>query len=117
MITVYHNPRCRKSRETLELVKQSGETFQIVEYLKTPLDASGLEALLEKLKMEPAALVRTGEALWKEAYRGKDLTDPQILAALAAHPILMERPVVVKGDRAVLGRPPEKVLELLSQTA
>lgn len=113
MITVYHNPRCRKSRETLDLVRQSGEPFEIIEYLKTPLDTSGLKVLLKKLKMEPASLVRTGEALWKEKYRGKDLTDGQILAAMEAHPILMERPVVVKGDRAILGRPPERVLELL----
>jgi arsenate reductase len=112
MITVYHNPRCRKSRETLDLVKRSGESFEIVEYLRTPLNASALKALLEKLQMDPSDLVRKGEALWKEKYRGKDLTDGQILAALEAHPILMERPVVVKGERAILGRPPEKVLEL-----
>ncbi|MGB5653354.1 MAG: arsenate reductase (glutaredoxin) [Robiginitalea sp.] len=109
MITIYHNPRCRKSRETLAIIQESGEDFQIVEYLKTPLNQKELKALLHKLKMQPDELLRKGESLWKEKFKGKTLGEDQILTAMAEHPKLMERPVVVKGQSAILGRPPENV--------
>ena len=113
MITIYHNPRCRKSRETLTLIQESGEDFEIVEYLKNPLSNQELKALLYKLQMQPEELLRKGEAIWKEKYKGKTLEEDQILQAMAEHPKLMERPVVVKGGNAVLGRPPENVRALL----
>jgi len=113
MITIYHNPRCRKSRETLALIEESGENFEIVEYLKNPLSKEDLKALLDKLQMQPEELLRKGEALWKEKYKGKTLDEDQILQAMAEHPKLMERPVVVKGEAALLGRPPENVRRLL----
>lgn len=113
MITIYHNPRCRKSRETLTLIQESGEDFEIVEYLKSPLSKQELKALLKKLRMQPIELLRKGEPIWKEKYKGKTLEEDQILQAMAEHPKLMERPVVVKGETAVLGRPPENVGRLL----
>lgn len=115
MVTIYHNPRCRKSRETLKLIEGSGEPFQIVEYLKEPLDATELKNLTDMLGIDASALIRKNEAIWKEQYRGKELTEAEILQAMEMHPKLMERPVVVMGDRAVLGRPPENVLELLKK--
>jgi arsenate reductase len=115
MITIYHNPRCRKSRETLELIEDSGAPFQVVEYLKHPLSAEALGKVLGLLGLPASGLVRKNEAVWKENYRGKDLSEAEILKALEAHPKLMERPLVVKGKKAVLGRPPENVLPLLKE--
>ncbi len=115
MMTIYHNPRCRKSRETLRLIEESGEPYQIVEYLKEPLSANELKELLSMLEMEAPALVRKNEAIWKEQYRGKELDEGQILKAMEEHPKLMERPVVVRGKKAVLGRPPENVHALLNK--
>jgi len=113
MLTIYHNPRCRKSRETLKLIEDSGEPFQIVEYLKQPLTATELSNLTGLLGIEASGLIRKNEAIWKEQYRGKELSESEILKAMETHPKLMERPVVVKGKKAVLGRPPENVRELL----
>jgi arsenate reductase len=115
MVTIYHNPRCRKSRETLKLIEASGAPFQIVEYLRQPLSATELKSLVSRLGIGASALVRKNESIWKEHYRGKELSEAEILKAMETHPKLMERPVVVLGDRAVLGRPPENVLELLKQ--
>ncbi|HWA12928.1 MAG TPA: arsenate reductase (glutaredoxin) [Burkholderiales bacterium] len=112
-VTIYHNPRCSKSRETLALIEGRGVEAQVIEYLKTPPTKEQLRALLGKLGMKPGALVRKGEPVYKEAFAGRTLTDEQWLDALAKHPILIERPIVVKGAKAVLGRPPENVLALL----
>ena len=110
---IYHNPRCRKSREGLELLKDSGQDFEIVEYLKNPLSADEIKSLLEKLNLEAEGLVRKGEAIWKENFKGKDLSDQEIIEAMATHPKLIERPIVEKGNKAVLGRPPENIKALL----
>mgnify|MGYP001822252321 CR=1 FL=1 len=115
MITIYHNPRCRKSRETLKIIEESGEPFQIVEYLKEPLTAAGLSKIVDMLGIEVSALIRKNEAIWKEHYRGKELSNAEILKAMETHPKLMERPMVVRGNKAVLGRPPENVHALLKQ--
>ncbi len=115
MITIYHNPRCRKSRETLKLIEESGQPFKIVEYLKHPLSADQLREMLSLLDMPAEGLIRKNEAIWKEQYRGRDLSEPDLLKAMEEHPKLMERPLVVKGKEAVLGRPPENVLALLKQ--
>lgn len=112
-IVIYHNVRCSKSRSTCELVAGRSVKAQIVEYLKTPPSREELRTLLQKLGMKPAELVRRGEDVFKENYAGKTLDDEQWVDALVTHPILIERPIVVRGDRAVIGRPPEKVLELL----
>ena len=111
-IRIYHNPRCTKSRQTLELLRQKGVEPDIVEYLKTPYTAVQLKTLLGQLNMPAKALVRKKEA----AEAGVDLaklSEDELIAAMAKHPIIVERPIVVSGGKAALGRPPEKVLEVL----
>ncbi|MDR0576217.1 MAG: arsenate reductase (glutaredoxin) [Candidatus Accumulibacter sp.] len=112
-LVIYHNARCSKSRSACEIVAGKGVEARIVEYLKTPPSREELRELLKKLGMKPSELVRRGESVFKENYAGKTLDEEQWLDALAAHPILIERPIAVRGKRAVIGRPPEKVLELL----
>jgi arsenate reductase len=110
---IYHNPKCSKSRATLDLVQRHGADLEIVEYLHAPPTAKELEALLAKLRMEPEQLVRKGEDVYKKEYAGKTLSRAQWIDAMVRHPILIERPIVVAGERAVIGRPPENVLALL----
>lgn len=111
--TIYHNPRCSKSRATLALLEEHSVKPQVVEYLKTPPTVSELQSITGKLGMKPEELVRKSEETFKSKYAGKRLSDDQWLAALARDPILIERPIVIAGKRAVLGRPPENVLQLL----
>ena len=113
-VTIYHNPRCSKSRQTLELLRENGIEPEIIEYLKTPPSASELDGVLKKLGLEPRDLMRRKE----NAYKAAGLGDPALnraalIAAMTEHPVLIERPIVVKGDKAVLGRPPENALELI----
>jgi len=111
---IYHNPRCSKSRAALSLLQEHGLEPEVVEYLKTPPDAAELTALLDLLGLRPHELLRTGEAEYREL--GLDdptRSDAQIIEAMAAHPRLIERPIVVHAGRASLGRPPERVLEIL----
>jgi len=111
--TIYHNPKCSKSRATLALLQQHGIEPKVVEYLKTPPSAAELKAILGKLGIAPEQLVRKGEDVYKSKYAGRQLSDAQWIEALVADPILIERPIVVSGARAVLGRPPENVEQLL----
>ncbi len=111
-VTIYHNPKCSKSRATLELLAQRGADPVVIEYLKTPPTEGELAALVAKLGIEPEQLVRKGEDAYKQHYAGKKLTAEQWIAAMATHPILIERPIVVVGNRAVLGRPPENIESL-----
>lgn len=113
MFTIYHNPSCSKSRATLELLRESGVPLRVVEYLKTPPNAAELAFIVDKLGMKPADLVRKGEAVFKERFAGRELSDAHWLAAMAQHPILIERPIVVTDTTAVIGRPPENVRSLL----
>lgn len=113
-VTIYHNPRCSKSRQTLALLKEKGVAPEIVEYLKTPPDAGELKRILGLLGISARQLVRRGEAAYKEA--GLDdpgLDEDALIAAMVANPIVIERPIVLAGGKAALGRPPEKVLEIL----
>ncbi|MCB2264189.1 MAG: arsenate reductase (glutaredoxin) [Candidatus Thiosymbion ectosymbiont of Robbea hypermnestra] len=113
-ITLYHNPRCSKSRRTLELLRDRGIEPRILKYLETPPDPATLERLLEQLGLEPRELMRKQEKEYKEnELANPALTREELIAAMVAHPKLIERPILVKDDRAVLGRPPEAVLELL----
>ena len=112
-IVIYHNARCSKSRSAREIVAGRGIEARIVEYLKTPPSRDELRTVLQKLGMKASELVRRGEEEYKQHYAGRTLTEDEWLDAMAEHPILIERPIVVRGDRAVVGRPPEKVLELL----
>ncbi|HLR17358.1 MAG TPA: arsenate reductase (glutaredoxin) [Alcanivoracaceae bacterium] len=113
-VTIYHNPRCSKSRETLSLIEEQGITPTIVKYLEDTPSEAALTTLVEQLGLEKAHdLVRTGEAEYKEAGLSAASDDATVMAAMAKFPRLIQRPIVVKGDQAVLGRPPENVLELL----
>lgn len=113
---IYHNSRCSKSRCTLDIINEKGEDVTIIEYLKTPLDKNKIKELLEKLKMPASDLIRKGEADFKENYKGKTLTESEWIDAMVKFPKLIERPIVVKGNKAVIGRPPEKVLELMKSS-
>ena len=113
-MTIYHNPRCSKSRQTLALLEENGITPRIVLYLEATPDAAELAAVLAKLGISARALLRKGEDAYRENNLADDsLTESQLIAAMVAHPKLIERPIVVNGAHAVLGRPPENVLELL----
>ncbi len=113
-LTIYHNPRCSKSRQTLELLREKGLEPEIIEYLKAPPSREELERVLGMLGLEPRQLMRTKEAEYKElGLADQGLSRGQLIDAMVAHPKLIERPIVIKDGRAALGRPPEQVLEVL----
>lgn len=112
MITLFHNPRCSKSRQALTLLEERGADVRVRRYLDAPLDEAELRDLLARLDADGRPLVRTNEAEWKAL--GADITDPdQVIRAIVAHPRIMQRPIADDGERAVIGRPPEDVLGLL----
>lgn len=113
LMKIYHNPRCRKSREALAILEDKGLNPEIVLYLQTPPSREELKNILQMLGIEASELVRKGEGVYKENYKGKALTDEEWLDAMVQYPKLIERPIVVQGRKAVIGRPPEKVEELL----
>ena len=113
MVTIYHNPRCRKSREGLAIIEASGQDFEIVKYLDEPLTADALAGIISKLGIAPIDLVRKNEAIWKSDYKGKTLSDAQIIDAMVQHPKLIERPIVINNTKAVVGRPPETINTIL----
>ncbi len=110
---IYHNPRCSKSRQGLAILNDANVEFEIIQYLKTPPSEKEIKDILSKLNMEPIALVRKNEAIWKENYKGKELSDEEIIKAMAENPKLIERPIVIHNDKAVLGRPPENISTIL----
>ncbi len=112
-IVIYHNPRCSKSRATLALLTERGIEPEIIEYLKTPPSEVELERILTMLGREPEALMRKGEAEYKAHVKGRGLSRAEQIAVMVKYPILIERPIVINGDRAALGRPPEAVLDIL----
>ncbi len=114
-ITIYHNPRCSKSRQTLALLEENGVNPTIVEYLKTPPTHQQLDSILRGLELEPQQLMRKGEAEYKElGLDNQDLSRDQLIDAMIKSPKLIERPIVVVGDQVVIGRPPENVLTILN---
>lgn len=113
-VTIYHNPRCTKSRATLALLRDKGIEPKIVDYLETPPTADELKDILAKLGVGPREVIRRGEKIYKELELSDDsLPDNALITAMAGNPILIERPIVVKGNKAVIGRPPGNVLEIL----
>ena len=113
-VTIWHNPRCSKSRQTLELLKSKGVEPTVREYLKEPPSKAEVEALVTLVGGDPRELIRDGEAEFKALkFRKADLTKADIVDAIVEHPVLLQRPIVVKGSRAAIGRPPEAVLTLL----
>jgi len=112
--TIYHNPRCSKSRQTLQLLEAHGIQPEVVKYLETPPDEATLKALLDMLGLEPRQLMRQKEAEYQElGLDNADLDRDALIRAMVEHPKLIERPIVVKDGKAALGRPPEQVLEIL----
>ena len=110
---IFHNPRCSKSRQGLAILNDAKVDFEIIEYLKTPPSEKEIKDILSKLNMEPIDLIRKNEAIWKENYKGKELSNDQIIKAMAENPKLIERPIVIHNNKAVLGRPPENISSLI----
>lgn len=110
---IYHNPRCSKSRQTLQLLQENGVEPTVVEYLKHVPTKAEFEKILAKLNMEPEQLLRKGEALYKEQYKNLKLNRDEWIQVMLENPKLIERPIVIRGNKAVLGRPPENALELI----
>ncbi len=113
MIKIYHNPRCQKSREGLQIIEKSGKEFKIIKYLEKNPDESELKEILKLLNIKPKELIRKNESTWKENFKGKELTDDEIVQAMVKHPNLIERPIVVNNDKAVIGRPPQLINSIL----
>ncbi|WP_298141357.1 arsenate reductase (glutaredoxin) [Flavobacterium sp.] len=113
MITIYHNPRCGKSRECIAFVENSKQEFEVVKYLENPLTFKELETIIKKLNIKPIELIRTKESIWIEHFKGKTLSNKEIVQSMVDFPILMERPIAVKGNKAVIARPFERVNEII----
>ncbi|MUU77333.1 arsenate reductase (glutaredoxin) [Winogradskyella endarachnes] len=113
MIKIYHNPRCSKSRQGLAIIEDSGKEFETIKYLEQPLSVIELESIISKLGVKPIDIVRKNEAIWKSDFKGKILSDKNIIEAMVNHPKLIERPIVVNEDKAVVGRPPESITEII----
>ena len=113
MIKIYHNNRCSKSRNGVQLLEASGKEFEIVKYLENIPSKEELSQIINMLGIAPMDLVRKNEKIWKENYKGKELSDSDIITAMIENPKLIERPIVINGNKAVVGRPPEKILEII----
>ncbi|MDB0006539.1 arsenate reductase (glutaredoxin) [Flavobacteriales bacterium] len=112
-VTIYHNPRCSKSRQALSLLESKGNKPIVVEYLKNPLTTEQLSQIINELNIKPIDLVRKNESIWKENYKGKELSDDELVEAMISNPKLIERPIVTSSKGTVVGRPPENVLRVL----
>ena len=110
---IYHNNRCSKSRQGLSILENSNQDFEVVNYLDNPPTKKELKEILQMLGFTPIQLVRKNESIWKEKFKNKDLSDDEIVNAMIEHPKLIERPIVVSGSKAVIGRPPENIKSLL----
>jgi arsenate reductase len=113
MIKILHNNRCSKSRCGLELLEKSGKPFEIVKYLEDTLSTKELKEIVKLLGVKPIDLVRKNEAIWKTEFKNRTLTDDQIIDAMVENPKLIERPIVINGKKAVIGRPSELILDIL----
>jgi arsenate reductase len=113
MIKIYHNPRCSKSRQGVALLEESGEDFEVIKYLDDAFTTEELENVISKLGIKPIDLVRKNEVIWKSDYKGKTLSDKEVIKAMIAHPKLIERPIVINGPKATIGRPPETILSII----
>ena len=113
MITIYHNPRCGKSRECLAFITNSKQEFEVVKYLENPLNLNQLEEIIKKLNIKPIELIRNKESIWVDNFKGRTLSDKEIIQSMVDYPILMERPIAVKGDKAVIARPLDKIKEII----
>ena len=112
MITIYHNPRCRKSREGVAILEALDIDFKIIKYLDTPLNKNELEGIIKILKIQPEALVRKNEAIWKTEFKNTKMTEEDLVNAMIKYPKLIERPIVINGETGVIGRPPALIKTL-----
>jgi len=113
MITIYHNPRCSKSRQGVAFLEEHGIEFKEYKYLDEGLRFNELKSIIKKLDIKPIALIRKNEAIWKSNYKGKPLSNEDVLLAMVEHPKLMERPIIINNDKAVIGRPTETISKIL----
>lgn len=113
MITIYHNPRCSKSRECNLFLETNGKEMQVINYIKTPFTFDTLKNVINLLKISPIELVRKNEQIWKDSFKGKELSDDETITAMVENPKLIQRPIVVNGNKAVIARPLEKMDEIL----
>jgi arsenate reductase len=113
MMTILHNPRCTKSREVLSLLENSGKDFEVIKYLDEPISEETLKNIISLLGVKPIELVRKNETIWKSDFKTKTLSDAEIIEAMIAHPKLIERPIVINGKKAVIGRPPQDILNII----
>ena len=113
MTTLYHNPRCSKSREALQILQQANEPVEVVLYLKDPLSEGALKKIIQQLGVSALELIRKNEPVWKQNYKGKSLSEDELITAMVNNPKLMERPIAINKTKAVIGRPPSEVLKVL----
>ena len=113
MIKIYHNPRCSKSRQGLKILADLQEDFEVIEYLKNPPSKKEIQNIIRQLGIKPINLVRKNEAVWKENFKDKNLSDDAVIQAMADFPKLIERPIVIKNGKAIIGRPPEIIKTIL----
>jgi len=113
MIKIYHNTRCSKSRCGLDILENSGKNFEVVKYLETTPDKNELNHIISLLGITPLQLIRKGESIWKEQFKSNTYTNEELIDIMVMHPKLIERPIVINGDKAVIGRPPELILDIL----
>ena len=113
MIVIYHNPTCSKSRESLEILETAKADHTVIKYLDQTLSEEKLGKIIKLLKIMPIELVRQDEKLWKENFKDLEFTDDELIAVMAKYPILIERPIIINGDKAVIGRPPSKILDII----
>lgn len=113
MIKIYHNNRCQKSRLGVKFLEKNKLDFEIINYLNDPLSMDEIKFLLKKLKIKPVDLIRKNELIWKTNYKNKKLSDEEIIMAMVDNPKLIERPIIVNGDKAIIGRPTEKISEVV----
>ena len=113
MIKIYHNPRCSKSRQAVNLLEGSGKKYELIKYLEDIPTEGELKEVIGKLNITPIELVRSKEKIWKEHFRGEKMSDPEIIRAMLKYPILIERPIVINGNRAAIGRPIERIVDIL----
>ena len=110
---IYHNPRCSKSRQGLAIVEASNLNFEIIKYLETPVSEKEITEIIKLLGISPIDLVRKNEVIWKDNYKGKNLSDSEVITAMIENPKLIERPIVINNGKAVIGRPPEIIKTIL----
>lgn len=113
MIKIYHNTRCRKSREGLQTVQASEQPYEVIDYISNPLSEKELQDVIKILGIKPIDLVRKNEAIWKSDFKGKELSDQQVITAMATHPKLIERPIVIHKNKGVIGRPNTRIFDIL----